>query len=149
MDNYNILEEAEARYAELETAAKNEAAAANVEKVIGEIGTVEYTDASRQKIEAARAAYDQLTEEQKQLVDNYNVLEEAEKKYAAMKEEAEQKEEQQKPSQPSDETQTKVPEQNVKGKAVRTGDEQSLAGMAVLSGISALALIGAIWRKKK
>ena len=66
-----------------------------------------------------------------------------------MKEEAEQKEEQQKPSQPSDETQTKVPEQNVKGKAVRTGDEQSLAGMAVLSGISALALIGAIWRKKK
>ena len=149
VDNYNVLEEAEARYAELEMAAKNEAAAANVEKVIGEIGTVEYTDASRQKIEAARAAYDQLTEEQKQLVDNYNVLEEAEKKYAAMKEEAEQKEEQQKPSQPSDETQTKVPEQNVKGKAVRTGDEQSLAGMAVLSGISALALIGAIWRKKK
>ncbi len=41
---------------------------------IGDIGTVEYTDASKAKIDAARSAYDALTAEQKALVSNYESL---------------------------------------------------------------------------
>ena len=54
---------------------------------INAIGTVEYTDASRDKIEAARKAYNALTEDQKALVPEQQVkaIADAEKLYEELK----------------------------------------------------------------
>lgn len=45
-----------------------------VATLIGVIGVVEYTDACHKKIEAAKQAYNQLTQEQKSLVENGDVF---------------------------------------------------------------------------
>ena len=84
-DQLKVLTDAETEYARLEAAAEKDAAdtaaaAAAVAK-INAIGEVEYTDASKAKIDAARDAYDKLTDDQKQLVNNYSTLTEAEKRY--------------------------------------------------------------------
>ena len=76
--NYNVLTAAEATYAKLK--ADNEAADA-VDVLIDAIGTVEYTDASKGRIDAAREAYDALTADQKALVTNYSTLTTAETTY--------------------------------------------------------------------
>ena len=84
-DQLKVLTDAETEYARLEAAAEKAAAdqdAANaVIALIDAIGNVEYTDASKAKIDAARDAYDKLTDDQKQLVNNYSTLTEAEKRY--------------------------------------------------------------------
>ena len=64
-------------------------AAAAVDALIAEIGTVEYTDASKAKIDAARVAYDALTDAQKELVESLETLTAAESQYAELKEAAE------------------------------------------------------------
>ena len=79
---YSTLTTAETKYAELKT--DNEAAAA-VDALIAKIGTVEYTTTCKGKIDAARAAYDKLTDAQKALVDSYATLTAAENKYAELK----------------------------------------------------------------
>lgn len=53
--------------------------------LIDEIGDVEYSTESKAKIDAARSGYDALSDDDKQLVTNYKVLEEAESEYAALK----------------------------------------------------------------
>ena len=63
-------------------AADNEQAVKNVEKLIGDIGTV--TAQSAKKIQAARTAYDALTAAQKKQVSNYSLLTAAEKKLAEL-----------------------------------------------------------------
>ena len=83
--NYQTLLDAEAKLADLK-------AADAVEKLIDAIGTV--TLDSEEAIKAARGAYDALTEEQKELVGNYQTLLDAEAKLAQLKKDAE------KPSQP-------------------------------------------------
>ena len=84
-EQFKILTDAETAYANLEATAEKEAAdqkAANaVIALIDAIGNVEYTDASKAKIDEAREAYDKLTDNQKQLVNNYSTLTEAEKRY--------------------------------------------------------------------
>ena len=84
-EQFKILTDAEAAYANLKATAEKEAAdqkAANaVIALIDAIGNVEYTDASKAKIDEAREAYDKLTDDQKQLVNNYSTLTEAEKRY--------------------------------------------------------------------
>jgi len=57
-----------------------EQAAEAVDKLIDDIGTV--TKDSKSKIDAARAAYDKLTDAQKKLVKNYDKLVKAESDYA-------------------------------------------------------------------
>ena len=57
--------------------------------LINAIGTVEYTDASKAKIGAARTAYDALSEAQQALVTNYATLTDAEASYQTLKEAAE------------------------------------------------------------
>ena len=52
--------------------------------LINAIGTVEYTDECKAKIDAARAAYDALTDAQKALVSKYETLQLAEGQYAAL-----------------------------------------------------------------
>ena len=53
-------------------------------KLIDAIGNVEKTNTSENKIVAARAAYDALTDEQKALVTNYTVLTKAESAYKTL-----------------------------------------------------------------
>ena len=61
----------------------NKAAADAVTAKISAIGTVAYTAESKAKIDAARTAYDALTEAQKNLVTNYATLTSAESTYAS------------------------------------------------------------------
>lgn len=53
--------------------------------LINKIGTVTNSQASKAAIDAARAAYDKLTDEQKKQVTNFNVLTTAEKTYQEIK----------------------------------------------------------------
>ena len=73
------LTDAEAEIVRLEKERDDKAAAAVVEKLIANIGTV--TIESKPTIDTARAAYDKLTEAQKKFVSNYGVLTAAEAKY--------------------------------------------------------------------
>ena len=86
--NYPALETAQARYAELKAAA-DQAAADEVIAKIDDIGTVEYTDACKAKINEARDAYAALTDAQKALVSNYATLTAAEARYTELKAAAE------------------------------------------------------------
>ena len=52
--------------------------------LINAIGTVEYTQECKNRIDAARAAYDHLTDAQKALVINYSTLTNAETTYASL-----------------------------------------------------------------
>ncbi len=93
VDNYSKLTDAEEAYANLKAAAEKEAAdkkaAKEVDDLIAAIGTVEYTDASKALIDAARTAYDALTADRKTFVTKLATLEAAEKAYADLKEAAE------------------------------------------------------------
>lgn len=80
--NYQTLEKAEADYAKLVADKADQDAADAVIDLINGIGTV--TKDSKAKIDAAREAYDKLTEIQKKLVSNYQVLEKAEEDYAKL-----------------------------------------------------------------
>ena len=96
VDNYQTLTDAEDKYAELkaaaekaaqeaaEKAAADKAAADAVMAKIDAIGKVEYTPECKALIDAAREAYDALTDDQKALVDNYQTLTDAEAKYAEL-----------------------------------------------------------------
>ena len=52
--------------------------------LINEIGDVDESNASKEKIEAAREAYNKLTPAQKELINNYQKLTEAEETYAEL-----------------------------------------------------------------
>ena len=56
----------------------------DVKTKIDAIGEVFYDDASKHKIESAREAYDKLTDAQKALIHNYQVLTDAEAKYKSL-----------------------------------------------------------------
>ena len=86
VENYDVLTAAEAKLAQLQKEAADEAAATAVEEQIAAIGEV--TLDSEEAIAAARTAYDALTEEQKALVENYDVLTAAEAKLEELKEAA-------------------------------------------------------------
>jgi hypothetical protein len=94
VNNYEVLTTAETTYANLKAAAEKAAAdqlAAGevIDKIIA-IGEVVYTDACKALIDAARNAYSELTEDQKALVTNYEVLTVAETTYANLKAAAQQ-----------------------------------------------------------
>ena len=69
--------------------AADRAAADAVQGKISEIGEVSFSEASKAKINAARAAYNALNDAQKALVENYTVLTAAEARYAELKAAAE------------------------------------------------------------
>ena len=85
--NIDKLTEAETRYAELVKAEADKEAAEQVDELIGAVGD-EITLDSREAIEAARAAYDALTAEQKSLVTGLDALKAAESKYQELKDAA-------------------------------------------------------------
>ena len=80
--NLKTLESAEAKYEELKKAAQK----ANAEKVINLIKAIPnpVTKASKSAIDKARKAYDKLTDEEKRLVTNLEVLTKAEVAYAKL-----------------------------------------------------------------
>ena len=100
--NYETLTAAETSYAALQAQAEQEAAdqeaADEVIAKIDAIGTVEYTEASKAKIDEASDAYDALTDAQKALVTNAGVLTEAIARYNELKAQAET------PTDPTDPT---------------------------------------------
>ena len=71
---YDVLVEAEADYKAYDDAAQ-------VEELIANIGEVELTVNSKVLIDAAREAYDALSDEEKEIVSNYDVLTAAESAY--------------------------------------------------------------------
>ena len=75
------LEAAEAKLAALEKAEADKAAAKAVEDKINAIGEVTYTPECKAKIDDAQKAYKALTKEQRALVTNINVWEQANAKY--------------------------------------------------------------------
>ncbi len=79
-DNKKAVDDA-AKLDELTNDLTDQRAADEVEKKINDIGEVAYTDESKAKIDEAREAYDNLTDEQKALVDNKDELEKAEDDY--------------------------------------------------------------------
>lgn len=85
-DTYKKLTDAEKKYANLK---KDHEAAEVVVGEINAIGTVEYTEKSKAKIDVARAAYGELSDYAKTLITNYKVLTEAENTYAKLKEDHE------------------------------------------------------------
>ena len=80
VNNYETLQKAEEKLAELKEAA---AKVKEVESKIDAIGT-DITLESKDAIAEARAAYDALTDAQKEQVNNYEALQKAEEKYAAL-----------------------------------------------------------------
>lgn len=76
------LTDAEETYVELEKNAVDKAAAEAVEDKISAIGTV--TMDSKAAIDEARAAYEELSDTQKNLVSNYQLLSQAEAAYAEL-----------------------------------------------------------------
>ncbi len=91
--NLETLTNAETAYANLKAAAEKAAAdqlaADDVIAKITAIGEVAYNETSKGLIDAARNAYTALTEDQKALVNNYEVLTAAETTYANLKAAAE------------------------------------------------------------
>ncbi len=85
VDNADILTKADEKYQELEQKQEeqnaDQRAADKVIDLINSIGTVDASADSKAKIDAARAAYEQLSPTQKELVKNLNVLTQAETKY--------------------------------------------------------------------
>ncbi len=115
--NYDNLVAAENRLNELQIE--------NVEALIDDIGTV--TLSGEEKINAARAAYDALTDEQKAEVSNYDKLTEAEKTLKKLKEEqAAAAEQQNKPAKENNTSSTKVVTKsaNIKLKDEKVTEEQ-------------------------
>ena len=86
--NYSTLTDAEKAYEDMKNAA-NLSAAKEVVNKINAIGTVEYTEACKHKIDDARSAYNALNKAQKTLVTNYKKLTDAEKAYDDLKKAAE------------------------------------------------------------
>ena len=88
--NLSTLTAAEAKLEILKKQAESDEAAANaVTDLISAIGTVEYTSESKSRIDAAREAYDALTDAQKGLVTNYGTLLSAETTLELLKHQAE------------------------------------------------------------
>ena len=90
VDNYDVLTAAEKKLQELKKEA-DKAAAAKVTEAIERIGQPVKED-DRARIEAARKAYDALTDEQKALVTNLKKLTEAERALAELEADAEDRE---------------------------------------------------------
>ena len=80
--NLETLTNAEAAYDDLKG---NKDVAVTVENQISELGEILFDDESKARIDAARASYDLLTDLQKSLVSNYEVLTNAEARYLELK----------------------------------------------------------------
>lgn len=82
--NAAVLDDARSAYDALKAEAESAAKVTAAKNLIEAIGTVENTAASKEKIDAARAAYDALDAAEKEQVENYNVLTDAEAAYEAL-----------------------------------------------------------------
>lgn len=101
VNNLDVLEAAEETYQVLLQAKENMDAAdlAAAEAVIALIDRLHFSVEDNTSLVQARAAYDALTEEQKLLVTNYNVLDQAEQEYADLLQQEQQRLEQERLAQ--------------------------------------------------
>ena len=89
VSNYETLTDAEAEYQKLaDKAAADKAAADAVIAKISAIGKVELTADCKAKLDAAREAYNALSDEQKELVSNLKTLTDAENEYKSLADKA-------------------------------------------------------------
>ena len=150
------LVDAETKYASLVQAAETDKKAADdVTKLITGIGTV--TKDSKSKIEAARAAYDQLTEEQQKLVskDTLDALLAAEKAYADLDKNPNPNPTptpvEPNPVKPGNNSSAKNPYQKDNGKDVKSGNTGD-AGVTLYVGMGLVAVLAGaviVTRKRK
>ncbi len=122
------LEQAENEYKKLDDEVKA------AEDAISKIGDVDYSDASKEAIEAARKAYDALTDEQKKAVDAKfpNALEKAEKAYAEKKAAAEK--------EAAEKAAAEKEKAGKKSGLPGTGDVSGIAAIVAAMGAAAAAL---------
>lgn len=90
VNNLFLLTEAVAHYGVLKKRSDDLMAAGAAISRINEIGTVEYTDECKARIDAAQEAYNALTDDQKEFVNNIKWLLDAIARYGELKEAAEQ-----------------------------------------------------------
>lgn len=88
-EKYSLVGELEEKISAFEVQQTLKEAAEAVDALIAGIGRVENTSAFKNKIDAARAAYDALSAEAKALVSGLSALEKAESDYAALQESSE------------------------------------------------------------
>ena len=88
-EKYSLVGELEEKISAFEAQQTLKEAAEAVDALIAGIGRVENTSACKNKIDAARAAYDALSAEAKALVSGLSALEKAESDYAALQESSE------------------------------------------------------------
>lgn len=143
----------------------DEAAANTVKGLISSIGTV--TKDSKETIEAARTAYDALTDAQKALVENYSVLTSAEADYAKLNTGSEMPDTNNPDDQDKDDTNkdnetntnpddsdkdnsnSQKPESSDKVDSPQTGDNNHIGLYVALMLVSALGLIALMITSKK
>ena len=152
VSNLSKLEAAEAAYAQMESNA------AAVDELINAIGTV--TEDSKEAIEAAKAAYDKLSEEEKKLVTEYQTLKEAEAKYQEItKNDTEEPDPSDKPETPENPGQDTSKDPNTDSSdadqenddnsdVVKTGDEAPIMPMIVIIAAAGAAVV-LISRRRK
>ena len=130
MKNLETLTKAEATYELLVKEQNDKKAAAEVDRLIEAVGD-EITLDSREAIEAARAAYNALTDSQKALVKNLDSLIKAESVYDAITEKQET------------ENQDVHEQKGEDSHTPKTGDDQSLTPwlLMILLGGSGISLI--------
>lgn len=125
----------------------DEAAANTVKGLISSIGTV--TKDSKAAIEAARTAYDALTDAQKALVENYSVLTSAEAAYAKLNTGSETPGTNNPDDQDKDNSNSQKPESFDKVDSPQTGDNSHIGLYVALMLVSALGLIAVMITSKK
>lgn len=137
VQNLKILQEAESKLGTLK-AAIDQQAADKIAEMIDRIGKVQYNEDCKTKIEAAREAYNQLTDAQKKLVseEHINVLKAAESQYENLKALAEKPI----PTTPTNPDKTNTPQ---------TGDESHILAVCLVGLISLCGVFAMVCTQKK
>lgn len=126
VENVSVLKAAEAKLEALKKDHEETVAAAKkVEEQIADLGFI--TLESKAKVEAARKAYDALSEEAKAMVGNLYILELAEEKIADL-EKASRPEDDKKPEEDKKPQEDKKEENKEEGKSPVTGDFTNIVG---------------------
>lgn len=94
VDNADIINQAKQTYVLLVKAETDKQAADAVKKLINAIGKIDTSIACKARIEIAEQAYNKLTADQKKLIDNAEIINQAKQTYAALEKAEKEKKEQ-------------------------------------------------------
>jgi hypothetical protein len=161
--NYETLTGAEARLSELKNAeeekaqkeaeekAKEEAANKEAAKAVEEkiAGMGEVSLESEETVAETRKAYDDLTDEQKELVTNYETLTDAEAKLSELKKAEEEKAQEEAKKKAEEEQARKEAEEKAKGEAEEKAKEEAANKAAAKEAEEKIAAIGNVTLKSE